>query len=115
MDDGLGPVSFVLGERQKDGSTAVRIAALADEFQPLRIAPRVDETRAILGLVGSSMLLHVKTYAQSGPYPLLQHQTKVLGLPTPRAGSALWSPSWPVLRAGLGTGPRTLVTPVLAR
>jgi len=54
MDDGIGPVSFVLGESQKDWSAAVRIAALADESQPLRI----DEARATMGLVGRSKVFH---------------------------------------------------------
>jgi LmbE family N-acetylglucosaminyl deacetylase len=55
MDDGIGPVSLVLGERQKDGPAASRIAALADELQQLRI----DELRRALVWVGSSKMLHV--------------------------------------------------------
>jgi hypothetical protein len=57
IDDGIRPVSFILGESQKNGSSAFRIAALADEFQPLRI----DETRAMLAFVCGSWVLHVKT------------------------------------------------------
>jgi hypothetical protein len=56
MDDGIGPVSFVLGESQENGSPAVPVAALAHELQPLRI----DETRATLGWVDGSKVLHVK-------------------------------------------------------
>jgi hypothetical protein len=54
MDDGIRPVSFVLGESQKDRSAAVRIAALADESQPLRIG----EAHATLRLVGRSKVFH---------------------------------------------------------
>jgi hypothetical protein len=65
MDDGIRPVSFVLGDGQEDGSTAGWVAALTDELQPLGI----DETRAILGLVGSSMALHVNRSRERGSLP----------------------------------------------